>query len=235
MAIDNANYVGQLDDNLPQDLDPVTEGAAQIRAVKNALTNTFPNVSGIVNADHNELNALTDQPNTFVKGMVIMFSGTAAVPDGWAECDGQSVNGFTTPDLRSKFIKAYDNRETEQPGTLGGDNNPDISTGLTVDEHVLGVTEMPSHSHSYKDRYYIEDKAELTGEGATTIEDTPTGYNNGVGSSATDTDNNAFLYIESDTEDTGGGQGHSHGLTSDGTFDNQPEFYLMKFICYVGV
>ena len=36
-------------------------------------------------------------------GSIMMFSGSVA-PVGWAFCDGQTVNGITTPNLQDKFI-----------------------------------------------------------------------------------------------------------------------------------
>jgi len=42
---------------------------------------------------------------TIPVGGIIMWSGTITnIPAGWALCDGQTVNGNTTPDLRDKFI-----------------------------------------------------------------------------------------------------------------------------------
>lgn len=236
MALDNASYVGGLNPTIPTNNDPVTEGAGQIRAVKEALTNTFPNVNGIVDATADELNALTNQPNTFVQGMIMPFA-SATIPSGWALCDGSTVNGFVTPDLRGLFLKGYDERTSEQAGTVTGNTNNEVNVAqhLTVDEHVLGVTELPEHKHSYKDIYYPEDKAKLIDEGATTYEDLPPGYNGGVGSNSTDDDNNAVLYLERETDNEGGGQGHSHGISDSSAMNIQPEAYVIRYICYVGV
>lgn len=39
------------------------------------------------------------------KGVIVMWYGTAAaVPIGWHLCDGSTVNGVVTPDLRDRFI-----------------------------------------------------------------------------------------------------------------------------------
>ena len=70
-------------------------------------------------------------------GCIIMWSGTANnIPSGWALCNGQTVEGRTTPNLQDRFIvgagKSY------AVGEKGGAN-----------EVALSIDQMPSHSHSY--------------------------------------------------------------------------------------
>lgn len=232
MAIDSAQFVGQLNDAIPANIDGVYEGAGQIRAVKNALTNTLPNFTTAVNPSSDEINEFFSQPHEFIVGQVTMLAGEAPIPPGWAECNGQIANGFATPDLRDKFIKSAG---AETSGTTGGNKEINASEYLSVDGHVLGITEMPSHGHDYVDRYYPEDSAELSSQGATDYESLPTGYNNGVGSSGTDTDNNSVLKITDTTDPRGGNQPHSHGLTDTQAMPNEPEYYVLRFICFVGV
>ena len=72
-------------------------------------------------------------------GGIIMWSGSAnEVPDGWALCNGQTVSGKTTPDLRGKFIVGYDTNDSDYNavGKTGG--------AKTV---TLTKEQMPSHSH----------------------------------------------------------------------------------------
>ncbi|WP_437805285.1 hypothetical protein [Sorangium sp. So ce1078] len=65
-------------------------------------------------------------------GTIVMWSGTAAaIPDGWAICDG--TNG--TPDLRDRFIVGAGNAYSL--GARGGEAT-----------HVLTVEEMPTHHHT---------------------------------------------------------------------------------------
>ncbi|MBQ9432239.1 MAG: tail fiber protein [Kiritimatiellae bacterium] len=71
------------------------------------------------------------------KGGIIMWSGAASnIPDGWALCNGQKVNGVTTPDLRDRFIAGAGNLYAV--GEKGGQ----MSVTLTV-------AQMPRHSHEY--------------------------------------------------------------------------------------
>ena len=72
-------------------------------------------------------------------GGIIMWSGLAnKVPDGWALCDGQTVGGKTTPDLRGKFIVGYDANDTDYNavGKTGGAKAVTLTTA-----------QMPSHTH----------------------------------------------------------------------------------------
>ena len=56
-----------------------------------------------------------DGPLNFLpKGTIVAFNGTTA-PTGWAICDGKTVNGYKTPDLRGRFIRMHSD-------SLGGFN-----------------------------------------------------------------------------------------------------------------
>ena len=74
-------------------------------------------------------------------GTILLWSGAAnKIPDGWALCDGSTVNGSTTPDLRGRFVVGY------HPGD--GDYNAPGKTGGET-RHTLSKDEMPEHNHSY--------------------------------------------------------------------------------------
>ena len=49
------------------------------------------------------------QTDAFVKGMIVMYSGSEQIPEGWAVCDGSTSTyqgeTITTPNLVKKFIK----------------------------------------------------------------------------------------------------------------------------------
>ena len=44
-------------------------------------------------------------------GTIVMWSGKIA-PDGWALCDGRTVNNIKTPDLQGRFIAGVDSTNT---------------------------------------------------------------------------------------------------------------------------
>lgn len=58
MPLDNANFIGGLDATLPLAGDMALEGDDQIRGVKRAVQQSFPNVTGPVAATHTEINSL---------------------------------------------------------------------------------------------------------------------------------------------------------------------------------
>lgn len=74
---------------------------------------------------------------TLPVGGIIMWSGSAAaIPVGWALCNGQTVNGITTPNFNGRFIMGC---KTESSiGATGGSYN----TTLTV-------ANLPAHEHYY--------------------------------------------------------------------------------------
>ena len=73
----------------------------------------------------------------FPVGGILVWSGAEnAIPDGWALCNGQTVNGRRTPDLRSRFIVGAGG--SYGVGSTGGEK-----------QHRLTVNEIPSHRHEY--------------------------------------------------------------------------------------
>lgn len=72
--------------------------------------------------------------NVIPTGAIIMYSGNT-IPFGWAICNGQTVNGVTTVDLRDRFVVGAGT--TYVSGESGGNSSVTLTT-----------TQMPSHSHS---------------------------------------------------------------------------------------
>lgn len=76
---------------------------------------------------------------TIPLGGIIMWSG-ATVPSGWALCDGTTINGYATPDLRGRFV-------------LGSGSGSGLTTRVlnTIDgaeNHLLTLNEIPAHNHN---------------------------------------------------------------------------------------
>jgi len=110
------------------------------------------------------------------QGVVNMWAGSpTAIPDGWALCNGQTVNGYTTPDLRSRFVVGYNPADADHNavGKTGGDR-------LTY----LIDSNLPPHTH------YLEGATTSggafkgitinTGVSTATILDTSSGYGAGT-------------------------------------------------------
>ena len=231
MSIENSPYIAGLNTNIPANNEPRAEGAAQIRGHKTAVKNSFPNVDAPVTATAARMNEVFNNPSQIPIGLIAMWTGTDT-PEGWADSDGEIHNGFQTPDLRGMFVRGVD--DANEVGSTGGNDNPVIGDHITIDEHKLGINEIPEHTHKYTDRYYAENKEHLTDKGATNVMDNDSG--NQVGSGESDTDNSGMLFVEGTTEKTGGVSGHKHGISGveDNPFDNRPAFYSIRYICYVG-
>jgi microcystin-dependent protein len=81
----------------------------------------------------------------FSRGMIMMYSGLAAIPEGWAICDGSSHNVLgetvTTPNLVGRFIKAVGN--TNEVGSVNVHNNGESNAFQLTEAH------LPEHSHPH--------------------------------------------------------------------------------------
>lgn len=81
----------------------------------------------------------------FSRGMIMMYSGLATIPEGWAICDGSSYNVLgetvTTPNLVGRFIKAVGN--TNEIGSVNVHNNG------ASNEFTLTESHLPEHTHPH--------------------------------------------------------------------------------------
>lgn len=117
--------------------------------------------SGLSADETNGLKIVPEQ--MFQKGMVMMFAGTEAeMPKGWALCDG---NGGR-PDLRDRFVlgsTGFANVNQTNGKKVTGTNvdkqymvSSDAKTpgvSVTVNNHTLTISQIPSHSHYDGVRY----------------------------------------------------------------------------------
>ncbi len=229
MAIDNAAYIADMNVNVPENADPIAEGAEQIQAVKRAVKNTFPNLNGAVTATADQINVAATQSN-FIGEIKMYFGKLTDLPVGWNLCDGGIYNAVQTPDLRDTFPRAYnpDNDATAPIGTKGGSDEIDLS-GLKTVGHPLSASEIPLHKHEFTG----DDKLEWGTSGyfhvvKTDVWDVTAQHGDGNHSPKVLTNK---LYDNSNREISGGKE-HSHGLT--GTLDNRPRFTILAFIMYTG-
>lgn len=81
------------------------------------------------------------------------ISQATALEPNWSLCDGRTVNGYTTPDLRGLFIRAWS--DSESPGSTGGSvaaittsSNGAHDHGGSTGGHALTLGQMPNHYHN---------------------------------------------------------------------------------------
>ena len=90
---------------------------------------------------------------TMPKGGIIMWSGnTENLPAGFALCNGQTVNGVQTPDLRGRFIVGFDANKSNVPANAtdltenyGRVKNTGGRASVTLTD-----AQMPRHDHYLK-------------------------------------------------------------------------------------
>ena len=216
---DNATYVSDFDVNRPGDHDSRFGGAAEIRAVKTALKNTFPNLQGPVEASDEVFNLILKQQ---LKPRMIMFwcGPEDEVPNGWALCTGQVKNGHVTPNLRDRFIMGWSEETAIGEHSPDGDHFYEGGFAKFVDskEHKLTLEQIPAHDHgighsNYKDETDRDYPVPTAGNTRSVVS----------GKAGGDKDGNTV--------------GHKHALVDKEdapAFDKRPAWYALAYIMYVG-
>lgn len=238
MALDKASYIGNLNKAIPANTEPRSEGAGQIRAVKNALVNSFPEVKGEVIHDQDAINSVISNTQ-WVYGMTQQFFGDVAdLPDSWVPCDGRQVTTgtgviVTVPNLVGHSVIGALADGTDI-GETGGSDTIDISPSLpsSTDGHSLVGTEIPEHDHDIH-------ATSTTFDGGSSGDWCARSGNNGAESNFFDpeTDNKQGVTAKSlGNGSTGDAISHSHDLTiGDTEYDNRSVFTKGVWIIYIGV
>jgi microcystin-dependent protein len=139
-------------------------------------------------------------------GTILLWSGsTDDIPDGWALCNGQTVNNITTPNLCDRFVVGAGST-SYGVGAQGG--NARIT---------LSVDHLPSHSHMYSGDDHVDlVKAGNTGyTAANNIVETTGGY-------------------DASSSDSGNGRVYRTSAVGGGTpIDILPPYYALCYIMRV--
>lgn len=205
--------------------------------------------SGLSADETNGLKIVPEQ--MFQKGMVMMFAGTEAeMPKGWALCDG---NGGR-PDLRDRFVlgsTGFANVNQTNGKKVTGTNvdkqymvSSDAKTpgvSVTVNNHALTISQIPSHSHYDGVRYTYQggsyDIMNLNEYGLYDLGRKGSPYNKYA---------KLLNYSEStslnlrlvQSSDTGGSGGHNHTASATQSSHQHntnvvPPYYILAFIIKV--
>lgn len=133
------------------------------RTIKNGIGATTYNWADFKTLDSTAINMLErivtlenmTIPAGLPKGSIIMWHGDSvgglgAIPTGWALCDGQTVLGYTTPDLRDRFVVGYNPASNTTPTHATGTQKNYARIGNTggVDSVTLTIAQMPAHNHT---------------------------------------------------------------------------------------
>jgi hypothetical protein len=148
-------------------------------------------------------------------GAIIMWTKpSASIPTGWHLCDGSTVGGYTTVDLRDSFVNCAGG--TFNPGdTCGNATVQPLVDEIIIGTHTLTEAELPSHAHDVHDLYGDGTIVAWTGGTAS-----PHAHN--------------VTHTNVDTSTDGGtGGSHTHTTGSSVTYNvegNLPEYYAVYFI-----
>ena len=103
-------------------------------------------INGKSHLEVDSINIREGISSSFIRGMIVMYSGINDIPEGWAICDGNEYvyNGITTvtPNLTNRFIKAVSTVEE-----IGPVDNEDLNENGKL---VLTKEHLPYHTHTHK-------------------------------------------------------------------------------------
>lgn len=190
------------------------------------------------------------------------------IPTNWLECNGQAISrtdyselftvlgttygegdGSTTfnlPNMSGKFNVGLDSNDTDFDtlGKTGGSKSQDMTHSHTTQSHILTVSELPAHTHTYDksnsstgshtltvsevpSHTHSYDKSNsTTGSHTLTVSEIPSHYHQLYATSrqvgVSSGDNWVMKYIDDtkgydNTTSTGGGQGHTHTISTTST------------------
>ena len=141
-------------------------------------------------------------------GGIIMWSGAInAIPHGWALCNGQATNGWTTPNLRDRFVLGAGS--TYNVGAMGG------LTNIT-----LTANNLPTHDHVFRDGFTMQDDPNGDAPPVGGSIDTG-GYYNGTEGNDGD---NRYMWFQTNT---------TYAAGSSQSFSILPPYYALAYIMRV--
>jgi microcystin-dependent protein len=150
------------------------------------------------------------------------------IPLGWRLCDGGSLNGVTTPDLRGRFVLPYNNSAAGVNGSSTDGGNTTTGTGARTSTtlsgavgrtggevlHTITTNELTTHNHSVTDPGHSHSATTYDAGSIHNDFGSNTSYA-GSGTAYTNTNTTGITI-----SNTGGSQPHN----------NIPPYYVLAFI-----
>lgn len=237
MKAENGLYVGDGDaapgsGNLQVDGNILVKGQIQLQAgepVRGSSNDvSMSGMSDLVVPTEKAVKSYVD--NRLPRGIISMWHGRGdQIPPGWALCDGRTVDGIQTPDLRGRFIVGYsgDSEQYNQSGKTGGSEVVSLSTeAMPAHSHNVKVNPAGSHQHWIEGtdaNGLAKRKRRIPGE--TTVD---MGYGGGRNA-----DPNKMHWRGSVNTDNKGQHTHISSITKSGggkAHENRPPYYVLAFI-----
>jgi len=131
------DYIDDLNPAYPEAATEVGDGDDHIRGIKNALTQSFPNISGACTATHVQLN------NVAFATSVDMVFYEASEPSGWTESTVQQFSALRVNTVAS--TAGGSSGGTDNFTTIDLDHTH--TDNIAVNSHSLTAANIPKHYH----------------------------------------------------------------------------------------
>ena len=165
---------------------------------------------------------ITIDSDAFPIGGIIMWYGSVAtIPAKWALCNGATVNGIVTPDLRDRFVLGA--------GSTYAVNNTGGSKDAVVIQHNhTGTTSVESQSHTHTGTTSTESQSH-THTGTTGTESQGHTHSGNTGTQSANHTHNGSTNTTGDHSHGGGTGGaaatHAHNFSTGGASNNHTHGY----------
>ena len=167
-------------------------------------------------------------------GGIILWSGTVA-PTGWTLCDGDTENGYKTPNLRNRFVVGYNPYDARynDPGDLSQKGTTVAADIGGLPNVTLDLSEMPRHNHGVNDPGHTHGywRADFSTGG---------GYEQDGGSDQYNmVYNGSRHWVSTQSMPTnisiqyGGGVGTAQSGSNGAAHENRPPYYTLAYIMRV--